>query len=110
MVAVLCGPSRHVFCLVSGDFQAIVAARCSPWFTAVLVHGWYMRCLLLVTTESDGNAEGGSDQVARSWRIVPNAEDRQGTRTGAGEAARTCRQSRPDPSTRMASWNPGAEC
>ena len=53
-------PGSAAFDLLTTRFRMTVGDRCSPWFTAVLVHGWYMRLLRGRITEREETCEVGA--------------------------------------------------
>lgn len=64
-------PGRAVIGLLTGRFQLTVAPRCSPVFTVVLVHVWYMNVLLDVTTVGGHNGDLGAGTSRLDPTIVP---------------------------------------
>lgn len=52
---VCCRPGRAVPPLLTTAFWLTVSPRCSPLFTVMLVHGWYMKPLHCVTTQRGGS-------------------------------------------------------
>ena len=68
-------PGRAAFGLITTRFRVTVTPRCSPRFTVVLVHGWYMDVLLDITTL------GGHGRRFGSCRGQARSPDRTVVRT-----------------------------
>ena len=78
-------PGRAAFGLITTRFRVTVTPRCSPRFTVVLVHGWYMDVLLDITTL------GGHGRRFGSCRGQARSPDRTVVRTSrrVGDAGTT---------------------
>ena len=73
-------PGKGAIGLLTAGFRVTVTPRCSPVFTAVLVHGWYMSLLLDATTV--GGQHGDVGAGSRLFRF-----DNRTFTTGSGEEA-----------------------
>ena len=87
MVADSCIPGRAASALLSAPPGSAASPRSSPWFTAVLVHGWYMNVLLDITTVG-----GLTEMSERSKpRLDPQGSyRREATRLGPSKDTQTC--------------------